>query len=62
MTKPRLPKVPTTDDESNPLPYVASDGSVYMPMFGKHVMACSDALLKAYSDPPKKRRRSKKAV
>ena len=60
--KPKLPDKPTVDDEGNPLPYVAEDGSVYMPMFGKHANACADALLKAYSGPARKKRRSRKSV
>lgn len=52
----KLPTKPTVDEDGDPLPYTEGD-SVFMPMFGKYAMACSDALLKSYSDAPKKRRR-----
>jgi len=45
-------------DPNNPEPYIAEDGSVIIPLFGKPALAGLNALLMAYSDdPPKKKRK-----
>jgi hypothetical protein len=57
-----VPLVEPEPGNTDPVPYLGEDGSVYLPLTGRYVIPCMNALLVSYGEreprPKRKKRES----